>query len=426
VPNLKLTDTEVKKLPTPETGQVLYWDEKLKGFGVRTTPTAKAFIVQGRVRGQTGVCRVKIGSVDQWKSEAARERAKECLRQMDSGINPNEALQAHKLKRRTLTTILDEYIERKKSLRPATEYIYRAAFRLGLSDWGAKTLDQISRDDVENRYDKLCNGWRAVEASHTRGKGEAIASQTMRLLGQLYNFEIEVNDQQLINPVKRLSHVKRGWSKSNQRQTVVLDGELPAFYKAVSSLRFEATRDYIMLVLLTGLRAQEAAGLRWDEIDLTAGQMIIAGSRTKNGLDHGLPLTPFTKAMLTRRDEQNNGKSEFVFPGDGKTGHFTEPKTAFAYVSEEVKKHITPHTLRHTFATVSQKLLVHPRLQSKLLNHAKTDITDRYVHADIDLLREPLQKINEHFLTLMGVPQPEPQVFLSLVKTATKKSSKNA
>lgn len=409
MPTLRLTETNLeqigKKIALPKSGQVLYWDDRQPGFGVRVTPTTKVFIVQNRVDGRNR--RVKIGAVGTISAEDAKRKAIEHIVTMNNGVDPNKKKASDKAKQKTLKDVFDDYLKRKK-LRPNTQKLYSAGFKLTLSDWSKKTLEQITRDDVEKRYDKICTGWRAIEASHTRGNGEALASQAMRLLGQLFNFEIEVHDREIHNPVKRLSHVRRGWSKSNQRQTVVTDNELPLFYQSIKKLRHEHARDYMLLVLLTALRQQEAAGLEWDEINLDEKYLLIRKERTKNGIAHGLPLPGYLYELLARRKEQNKkDKSPFVFPGKGKSGHYIEPKMATAYISERLGKKITSHTMRHTFATVSQRLGIHSRLQSKLLNHIKPDVTQRYVHADISMLRDPMQKINEYFLDKMDVPQPE-------------------
>ena len=411
MPTLRLTETNIEKIgknadfPRPKTGQVLYWDDKQPGFGLRVTASTKIFIVQSRVSGRNR--RVKIGAVGAISAEKAKEAAQKLIVDMNSGLDPNKQKAAEKAKQKTLSDVFSDYIQRKR-LRANTKKLYTAGFRLALSDWSKRTLDQISRDDVEKRYDKVCKGWRAVEADHTRGNGEALASQAMRLLGQLYNFEIEVHDREIHNPVKRLSHVRRGWSKSNQRQTVITDNELPLFYQSVKKLRYEKARDYMLLLLLTGLRQQEACGLELKEVNLDEKYLIIRKERTKNGIAHCLPISGYLYEMLTRRVEQSKkDKSPFIFPGEGKTGHYVEPKMTTAYVSRGLGKNITSHTLRHTFATVSQKLLIHPRLQSKLLNHIKPDVTQRYVHADIDMLREPMERINKHFLDLMRVTDQE-------------------
>jgi integrase len=97
----------------------------------------------------------------------------------------------------------------------------------------------------------------------------------MRLLRALFNFAAgkyeDAQGKSLIteNPVKRLSQT-RAWYRVERRQTFIQSHELKAWHEGVQKLENEGLRDYFMLIMLTGLRRQEAASLRWDQVDLKA------------------------------------------------------------------------------------------------------------------------------------------------------------
>jgi integrase len=59
----------------------------------------------------------------------------------------------------------------------------------------------------------------------------------------------------------------RRWYQERRRQAIVPDHKLPAWYDAVMSLSHQTVRDYLLLLLFTGLRRTEAATLRWEDID---------------------------------------------------------------------------------------------------------------------------------------------------------------
>lgn len=63
----------------------------------------------------------------------------------------------------------------------------------------------------------------------------------------------------------------------------------------------EMVRDYLLLVLFTGLRKEEAAQLTWNNVDLKARTLTVID--TKNHLDHTLPLSDFLFELLLRRRE---------------------------------------------------------------------------------------------------------------------------
>ena len=90
--------------------------------------------------------------------------------------------------------------------------------------------------------------------------------------------------------------------------------ELRGVWSAVEN---EPQRDLIRFLLLVPLRREEAAGLRWSEIDLPARRVRIAAKRAKTRETHELPLSPPALELLKARAA--TAKGELVFPtGEGK------------------------------------------------------------------------------------------------------------
>src|SRR4029077_11443505 len=80
-------------------------------------------------------------------------------------------------------------------------------------------------------------------------------------------------------------------------------------------------RDYLLLVLFTGLRRNEAATLKWSAVDFDARTLTIED--TKNGIVHALPQTGLLYALLRGRVAKTT--SQYVFPGAGASGHLVTP-----------------------------------------------------------------------------------------------------
>jgi integrase len=93
--------------------------------------------------------------------------------------------------------------------------------------------------------------------------------------------------------------------------------ELKAVWAAAEN---EPMRDLVRLLLLVPLRRDEAAGLRWSEVDLARGRILIAADRMKNAKAHELPLTEQALAILAVRKEAANAEPHaLIFPsGEGK------------------------------------------------------------------------------------------------------------
>lgn len=152
----------------------------------------------------------------------------------------------------------------------------------------------------------------------------------------------------------------------------------------------EMMKDYFLLILFTGFRRQEAASLKWSDVDLKAKTMTIED--TKNRERHTIPLSNFLEKLLLRR-KQATGNSLYVFPADSSTGYLYEPRKAMLKVAELSDVPFTIHDLRRTFITIAESLGIPVYALKRLLNHKmKSDVTAGYVIMDVERLRKPLCK----------------------------------
>ena len=87
MPNLNFTKRTIEAIPSPRSGQVLYRDTNLRGFGVRVGTQSKVFFVEGQVNRRTK--RVSIGRADVLSIDVARKKALNLLSDMVLGTNPN-------------------------------------------------------------------------------------------------------------------------------------------------------------------------------------------------------------------------------------------------------------------------------------------------------------------------------------------------
>jgi integrase len=162
------------------------------------------------------------------------------------------------------------------------------------------------------------------------------------------------------------------------------------------SLKNSLARDYLRLLLFTGLRRSEAASLEWDDVDLVGRTLTIR--ETKNREPLVLPLSDFLWDMLAARHEASPN-SQWVFPGPGKSGHLSEPKTAVRQVVTLSGIDFTPHDLRRTFLTIAESLDVPAYALKQLANHkTKGDVTAGYIVSDAERLRPPMELITNHLL----------------------------
>jgi integrase len=267
---------------------------------------------------------------------------------------------------------------------------YRRALDRQLGNWREYPLRHITKDMVEQRHEAI-----------GREGGRAAANNAMRTLRAIWNFALDRDETLPANPVRILKD--DGWFKLPPRERSVRTDELPAFYKAVDNLPSRTARDYLLLLLFTGLRRREASGLRWDDIDFPTHVVRIPSARTKAGRKLDLPMSSFVRDLLVaRRAIGHEGK--WVFPADSKSGHLEEPKFPLGLVAKETGIAVSVHDLRRTFITIAEATDISPLALKALVNHAiGNDVTSGYVQMTVDRLREPAERVCRRMMELCQI-----------------------
>lgn len=395
----------VAKITTPGD----YRDGKLIGFLLRVTSTGtKSFQVHGRIRG-SGLVRHTIGKYGApWTCKSARIEAEQILHLMKTGIDPrlarkellaaqlekSEEEQNIRLKKEiTVRHAFERWCADEYNVKPTTKKLYKEMIYKHLIDWLDLPLIEITSEMIIKRYDKVAD------------LTIASANNCFRALRRLFNWsllEFTQRDGSAVissNPVAILSKRKK-WRKLKSRESLIADDDLSKFYTALNLLD-EDSRDYFMLLLVTGLRKQEAMGLLWSDVNFKLLSFTVRD--TKNGRDHTLPMTDFVQTMLTHRSVKNKGSlnpSKFVFASDSRSGHIEDIQRSQDRVIANSGIVFTPHALRRTFSYVAARVRLGESERKALLNHlARTDITDsHYTPWHINDLREPLKLVEDYIL----------------------------
>lgn len=351
----------------------------------------KSFVVEKLVSGK--VRRMTIGRYGELTAEQARKEAQKLLGKIATGVDPLAEKRESKLRQITLAEVFEDYIKARKELRPKTLYDYRRTLEVALADWKSKPLVWITKDKIARHHTKL-----------GEERGKAYANSAMRLLRALFNFAAaqyeDANGHSLIleNPTKRLSQT-RAWYRVKRRETYIKSYNLAGWYHSTLQIENPIHRDYLLLILFTGLRKNEAAQLKWENIDLKARTLTVIDP--KNHMDHVLPLSDFLYELLLKHSQTSH--NEFVFPGTGKSGHIIEPRKQMAKVTENSGVDFMVHDLRRTFITAAESLDISAYALKRLLNHKMSnDVTAGYIINDVERLRKPMQLVTDHLLKLVN------------------------
>lgn len=397
MPQLKLTTRTIAALraPDPSGRPQIYFDASIRGFCVLVSgkTNTKSYIVQRDLPGGK-TRRITIGACNIVTLDKARSMAAEMLLKMQSGIDPKIERRIEEKARITLRWASEELSKARPNWQPKTRVDYRDGLRW-FNDWLDQPLRDITRERIEDRHKKIAAD---VHTRRPNRSGASSANGAMRLLRAVINFAKDECDIDLPNNPVRL---RRQWFPEPRRSGHVRPEDLAKFYAAVATLPNDVARDYLILLLFTGMRRNEAATLTWDDVDLDNKTMRIPAQRTKSKRELRLPLTDVVFDMLAAR--RALGRTSFVFPARGVRGHIAEPKFPLDLVAKACGIRVSVHDLRRTFITIAESVGLDGYALRALVNHSIGDVTGGYIQMNPERLREPAQRVADKLKSLCGI-----------------------
>ena len=183
--------------------------------------------------------------------------------------------------------------------------------------------------------------------------------------------------------------------KQPKKLPVVLSlDETERFFAAILGLKHRAI---LMTAYAAGLRISEVVSLRIDDID--SKRMVIRIRQGKGGKDRYVMLSPRLLALL-RRYWKAARPTEWLFPGDIPGNHITGKVVHKLCINAArgagLGKHVTVHTLRHSFATHLLEAGTDLRTIQVLLGHRNLKTTAIYVHVSptaVEATQSPLDRL---------------------------------
>lgn len=239
--------------------------------------------------------------------------------------------------------------------------------------WAGKPLASIDGHDIHTVVDEARrHGIRGLPR-HTEGVSEARGRKMHAALSVLFRWAVRQR-RVVANPCVGV------WRPEPPapRERVLTDAEIVRFWRVTDALPvpFGAA---LKLLLLTGCRRSEVAGMRVSELGAD-GIWTLPGARTKNHLAHVVPLPPLAQRILEDVPRVAGG---FVFTTTG-----TAPIAGWSKIKRAVDAAMGPgvpawrlHDLRRTAVTGMAELGVAPHIVEACVNHvsgAKSGIAGVY------------------------------------------------
>jgi integrase len=381
---MKLTERSIARLPapTPSGKQVVYWDADLRGFGVLVSgcTTVKSFIVQRDLAGGK-TRRVTIASVAELSLSEARDKARPLLVSMRGGLDPKA-----KPNVATLQETANLYLQSAR-LSPRSKQIYAYHLRTHLAPLKDRPLSSITPAEIDNLHNRIV--------------GKTAANAAIIVFRLLYNWASARDDSLPRNPVRLR---KNEWHRTEPKRRPIPPEKLAALYGAAQALS-PMLRDYVLLLLFTGMRRREAAALRWSEVDFARKVIALPANRTKTRTPLDIPMCDVVHDLLVTRRQLGDGV--FVFPSHSRSGHLEHVSIAVKVLGQKIDFAFSMHDLRRTFITVAEALDISPYAIKALVNHALgTSVTEGYIQMSVERLRGPAQQVADRLRALCGIAEP--------------------
>jgi integrase len=347
---MKLTDRAVSQIQLAGRAEVICFDDKLAGFGIRVREGgSRTWIFQYRVG--TKQRRLTIGSASSITAAKAREAAEDLDARVHLGGDPagdKATTRVAASNAMTFAMAMDEYLAiQERELKPRSFRETERNMRVHAKPLHKLELTNIDLKTIAAELRRITKSSGPVAANRARSAWSAFFNWCA---GEGYT---ETNPVAFTNK-----------NDETARERVLKHGELRIIWNALPEGDYG---DIIKLLALTGLRREEIGGLRWSEIDFTKGDINLAGERTKNGLNHIVPMSAAVRAILESRPRFEG--RDFVF-GIGKGG-FSGWSRCKERLDEQIKvAPWTPHDLRRTLSTgMHDDLKVLPHIVEAVINH---------------------------------------------------------
>ena len=398
---VRMTSALIYNLKTPEKGATEYWDELTRGLCLRVYPKLAnaTWSFRYRARDGGGYERVTIGKLADVGLAKAREKANALRTAVNDGGDPQKQRRHARAAAKTamrFEALAQAYIDGYAKLNKASWKNDEILLKRPRAAWGKKRPEELRRADVSALL---------LEIAAT---APVSANRTKTVLVKMFNWSVD-NGYMPANPI---SGMKKVVGEGKGKDRVLTDAELRVLWEALTASEDVTVdvADALRLILLTGQRPGEIAGIVQDElVDIekaAEARIEIAAVRMKGRRAHVVALAPMAlgivAAALKRRKVAEDGVALLA------SRYYSRNTLARHSLSHALRRVIpnmtaegedaravasikasppTPHDLRRTCASGMSRLGVPYEDRRAVLAHVADDVHGQH-YDKYDRLRE--------------------------------------
>ncbi|MCR9772595.1 integrase domain-containing protein [Vibrio harveyi] len=326
-----------------------------------------------------------LGAFPELSLANARKKTIEARELVAEGIDPKEARNSQLAERQkelqdTLLNLSKEWFERKKET-VTSDYANDIWRSLELHVFPSLGDYPISKIDAQTVIQKL----KPLEA---KGSLETVKRLCQRL-NEVMIFAVNVGKL----PHNPIDKIYSGFKKPKKENMATLEPhELPKLMTTIANASIKkVTRCLLEWQLHTMSRPAEAAGAKWEEIDLENKLWIIPAERMKKRREHRVPLTEQTITLLEEL-KPISGHREFLFPSDRDPKKPCNSQTANAALKRMGYRYkLVSHGLRSLASTILNEQGFDPDdIEAALAHVDKNQVRSAYNRTDYLERRRPM------------------------------------
>lgn len=373
---IKFTKKAIEALESPKKTRRYVYDTVVPGLCICVTENGtKTYYRYGRVYNRP--TRLKIGRHPAWTVEMAREECKRLTGEIAARKNPREIKRVASM---TLGELSAWVIENHSKPNKRTWQRDQRQYELTLKQWGGRQITHITSAEIREHHVKLAND-----------RGVYAANKMHEFLRLLFRIAI-ANGWAETDPTTAVPR-----ARTRSRKRFLSPEEIGPFLEAVNQLS-DTPRDFFLTCLYTGARRQNVQTMRWDELDLEHGVWLIPQEKAKGGEPIAVVLVESVVEML--RVRRLSTKSEWVFPGRSRKGHFNSPKASWKKVLQiSGIKNLRLHDLRRTLGSWQARLGASLPVIGDSLGHKSINATQVYARLDLEPVRASVSRAVEAMQT---------------------------